>query len=514
MGYGPHSGVVSTLPPRRNKATNEAYVAPPTVPGGLAQEGRPLPRSWRARAQRAMASDSAPSWSLDLRAAQDDVEERRSRAVIDLAMRVGELTLATGAGAADVTATILRLTHAYGLRSVHVDVTFTAISVSHHRGSEDPVTAVRTVRVRSVDYERLARLQAFVADLEKNPVDVVDARSRFDAVAARPHLYRRSVVTAGAALLGAAVALLFNGSFVEILVAFVNALVVDRVQLWLARARLASFFSQVVGGAIPTTVAVGLIFARTHEVPGLTDVVPSAVVAAGIVSLLAGMSVVGAAQDAIDGYYVTACARTFEVVVLTVGIIVGVLAALQIGQRMGAPSYLSPYSIITPNVGMQLLASALIAAAFAITAYSGPVTLLASIGSGTVGWACYAVMLALGFGPVAASGAAALVIGVLSQILSAGLHVPALALSTAGIVPLLPGGFIYRGLYQLTAFTTVQGNGPGLATLGTGAGIGLALAAGVSLGTYLGRPLRPDVARSPSRAVQRALRRSTADARE
>ena len=56
--------------------------------------------------------------------------------------------------------------------------------------------------------------------------------------------------------------------------------------------------------------------------------------------------------------------------------------------------------------------------------------------------------------------------------------------------------------------------GPGLLTLGEAGGIGLALAAGVSLGTYFGRPLRPDVARSRSRATQRALRRAHADGRE
>ncbi|WP_226345119.1 threonine/serine ThrE exporter family protein [Agilicoccus flavus] len=500
-----------TLPPRKKKVPSKAPNAAYGEPGGPSTGGG---SSWRARAQRAVAAESAPSWSLDLRSVQDDVEERRSRAVMDLATRVAELTLATGASAADVTATVLRLTDAYGLRSVHVDVTFTAIAISHHRGAEDPVTMVRTVRVRSVDYERLARLQAFVADLEANPVDIVDARSRFDAIAARPHVYRRSVVTAGSAFLGAAVALLFDGSFTEILIAFLNAVLVDRVQLLLARARLAAFFSQMIGGAIPTVVAVLLIIARSHQVPGLEEVTPSAVVAAGIVSLLAGMSVVGSAQDAIDGYYVTAGARTYEVVVLTLGITVGVVIVLGIAQRLGAPTYLAPYSALTGSLPRQLVASAIIAAGFAVTSYAGPVTAIVSVVCGTLGWGAFALAEAFDLGVVAASGAAALFIGVISQLLAGTVHVPALALSTAGIVPLLPGGAVYRGLYQLTTLSWAQGTGPGVVTLGSAAAIGLALAAGVSLGTYLGRPLRPDVARSRSRAVQRALRRGHADGRE
>lgn len=488
------------VPPRRAKKSVNRL-----------QNARPV--SWRTRAQRVMGSDSAPTWSLDLRVVQDQVEERRARAVIDLAMRVAESTLSTGASAADVTATVLRLTDAYGLRSVHVDVTFTSISVSHHR-VDAPLTLMRTVRVRSADYDRLARLQAFVTDLENNPVDVADAQARFEAIAARPHLYRRTFVTLAAGLLGAAVCVLLGGSWAEVVIALGNAVVVDRVQLWLSRRRIAAFFSQMIGGAVPTVIALLLILARAQQVPGLEHVSPASVVAAGIVTMLAGLSVVGAAQDAIDGYYLTSVARTFEVVVLTLGVLVGVLVVLQMGQRFGTPSYLAPYVNLTGNLGVQLFASAVIAGAFALVSYAGPVTTLVCVLCGTAGWGGFALGLALGLGPTASSGGAALVVGALSQFLAGTWRVPALALSTAGIVPLLPGLMVYRGLYQVTVLSSVQGSSPGIGTLGEAAATGLALAAGVSLGTYFGRPLRPDVSRSPSRAQQRALRRASADGRE
>ena len=44
--------------------------------------------------------------------------------------------MATGAAASDVVASVLRLTAAYRLRSVHVDVTFSALTVSYHRGPQ------------------------------------------------------------------------------------------------------------------------------------------------------------------------------------------------------------------------------------------------------------------------------------------------------------------------------------------------------------------------------------------
>jgi uncharacterized membrane protein YjjP (DUF1212 family) len=75
-----------------------------------------------------------PTDAINLWQGADGVDQRTARAVIDLAMRVGETLLSTGASASDVVATVLRLIDAYGLRSVHVDVTFTSISVSYHRG--------------------------------------------------------------------------------------------------------------------------------------------------------------------------------------------------------------------------------------------------------------------------------------------------------------------------------------------------------------------------------------------
>lgn len=470
--------------------------------------------TWRDRAHRVVAADSAPTWSLDLRAIQDGVEEQRARVVLDLSMRIAEALLSTGASAAEVTATVLRLTSVYGLRSVHVDVTFTSISLCHYRGSEAPVTMMRTVRVRTQDYERLGKLQRLVDDLEEDRVGLDEARRRFDRLAASPHPYRRSVVTLATALLGMSVCILLDGSPVEVALSLLNALIVDRAQLWLARRKLPAFFSQMVGGAIPTLVAVALIYARTAQVPGLETVSASTVVATGIVVLLAGLSVVGAAQDAIDGYYITASARAFEVVALTLGVIVGVLIVLTVSTLLGAPTYLSPYSQLSGDFVVQVASSALIAGTFAISSYAGPRTALVCVATGSLGWIAYAFMSMAGFGAASASGIAALAVGVVSSVLARVWSVPSLALSTAGIVALLPGLAVYRGLYHLATYGGAQGYGPAFDALGGAMAVGLALAAGVSLGRYLGRAAQRDAGRIADKARERALRRSHADAKE
>ncbi|GMA38876.1 threonine/serine ThrE exporter family protein [Mobilicoccus caccae] len=464
------------------------------------------------RAKSAVRAVDPPTWGLDLREISDGIEKARSRAVIDLAMRIAESTLSTGASAADVTANTLAVTSAYGLRAVHVDVTFTSIAVTHHRGAhEDPVTMVRIVRVRVADYDRLAATQQLISDIADGDLPLEDAQRRFFDIMGRPHLYRRWVITLSFVLLGGGVATLIGGRPLEILLAMLISGLVDRAMIWTGRKRVATFFAQMLGGAIPTVFATIIIALREH-IPFIdASVRPSVLVATGIVILLAGLSVVGAAQDAIDGYYVTAAARTFEVVVLTLGILVGVLGTITLASTLGVPSYLIPPASLATSPVVQLIAVAFIAISYVLGCYARPRTILISVGMGLLGWTASLIVGELEVGGLAATALACVVVGFFSQPAAWMFRVPSLAISTAGIVAFLPGSMVYRGLYYLVEpapVTTPSTDGPTL--LWTAAGTGLAIAGGVSLGSYFGRQVKRDPRSAQARASARALRRGAA----
>lgn len=491
----------------------------PTISlGGLTGEpvgaGRPQPTqktsmggAFLRRAKDAVRAVDAPTWGLDLRDINDGIEHARSRSVIDLAMRIAESTLATGASAADVTANVLSVTKAYGLRSVHVDVTFTAITVTHHRGPlAEPVTMVRTVRVRTADYERLARTYVLIADITDEGLPLDEARGRFERIMERPPAYRRGVVTLSFALLGAGVAALLGGNLTAVLLASVIVGLVDRCLMWTARQRLAQFFGQMLGGAIPTAFAMTLVATREWLPEVFLEVNPSLLVSTGIVVQLAGLSVVGAARDAIDGFYVTASARTYEVVVLTLGILVGVIGVITLSSRLGTPAYVIPPSSVAPLFVVQILAVTMIAASFAIGTYAGPRTILVSVVMAVIGWSAYAFFLRLDFDGVSSTAVACVVVGFLSQLSAGRFAVPSLALATAGIVGFLPGGMVFRGLYYMVEppdRMTAATNGPSL--LMGAVATGLAIAGGVSLGGYLGWQVRGGD-RARDRVKEKALR--------
>ena len=101
------------------------------------------------------------------------------------------------------------------------------------------------------------------------------------------------------------------------LLAFLSAVLIDRLKLRIARRRLPGFYEQVAGGGVATLVAVG---AAALSI----DIDVSLVVTANIVMLLAGIGFMGALQDALTGFYITAGARLTEALLSTAGIIAGV----------------------------------------------------------------------------------------------------------------------------------------------------------------------------------------------
>ena len=116
-----------------------------------------------AGTRRAFRPSGPPTDELPVFAAPDSTDDATARAVIDLALRAGIALLSTGAPAADVVATVLTLTRAYGLSSVHVDITFTSITLSVHRGlDQDPLTVTRVIRQRTLDHSRLQNVQRLI----------------------------------------------------------------------------------------------------------------------------------------------------------------------------------------------------------------------------------------------------------------------------------------------------------------------------------------------------------------
>lgn len=427
-------------------------------------------------------------------------DDARVQEVLDLCMRVGEVLLSSGESTAETTETMQRLAGAAGLSAVDVDITFTSITMCCHRGrAAAPVTSLRLVRYRTLDLTRLAVVTGIVEDVLHGRLDVRGAAAALaDATAAR-HPYPRWVATGGWALLAASIAVLLGSSARTAVAAFVVTAVVDRTGRLLARRGLAAFFLQVIGGFLATTATAGL-FGLGLFPPGTR---PALLVAASITVLLSGLSVVGTLQDALGGFYVTAAGRAAEIALLSAGLLTGVVLGLKVAVGLGVPlDVATDLGAGSAPFWLAAIAAATAAAAFGMAGYAPLRALAFAALGGVAGWVTLGIMSQVaGLGPVAATGAAASVVGLLAGVLRRTGWAPPLVVILAGITPLLPGLTAYRGFFQLA----VEGAATGLVTLTLALAIGLAIAAGVALGEFVVRPggapgqPSPDPTPGPSR---------------
>lgn len=406
--------------------------------------------------------------------------------VLDLAVRFGEVTLAAGTGAIDTAAQVQFIASTYGLWRCDVDVTYNSIVISAYRGPTlPPASTMRIVHYRSMDFTRLADVDALARKirLEVPPPSV--ALAELKEVIRSPHPYNRWISTLAWAGMAASISVLVGGGLLVAVVSFLTTMVIDRVGRVLNRAGLPFFFQQVVGGFIASAPAITL-YSFEDEL-GVT-ISPSLVIAAGVTVLLSGLSLVGSVQDAITGAPITAAARFFELLMMTGGIIAGVATTLRIAALTGAPlpvlSNLPPPDIA--QVPTKVLAGAFAALFYALACYAERRGLTVAFFGGFVGALVFLVAQQIGLGPVLAAAVAATVVGFVGGLMARRALIPPLIVAVAGITPLLPGLSVYRGLFALLNEQTLLGISALLAAVGTGG----ALAGGVTLGEWGARVLR------------------------
>ncbi|MFF3246289.1 threonine/serine exporter ThrE family protein [Streptomyces sp. NPDC002870] len=420
--------------------------------------------------------------------------------VLDLTLRIGELLLAGGEGAEDVEAAMFAISVSYGLDRCEPTVTFTLLSITYQPSLvDDPVTANRTVRRRGTDYTRLAAVYRLVHDISSEDVDVSleEAYRRLAEIRRNRHPYPGWALTAAGGLLAGAASVLVGGGLLVFVAAAISAMLGDRLA-WLCAGRGLPEFYQFVAAALPPA-AMGVALTLSP-----LDVRASAVITGGLFALIPGRALVAGVQDGLTGFYITAAARLLEVGYLVVGIVIGVLSVLYLGIALGAS--LNPETAIhsVERPVAQTLAAMALSLCFAVLLQQERNTVLLVTLNGGVAWVVYGALADIaGVPPVAATAAAAGLVGLFGQLLSRYRFASALPYVTAAIGPLLPGSATYFGLLEIAR----NDLNAGLASLSKAAALALAIAIGVNLGGEISR-LFLQVPVGEGRAERRAAKRT------
>ncbi|OBB99723.1 MULTISPECIES: threonine/serine ThrE exporter family protein [unclassified Gordonia (in: high G+C Gram-positive bacteria)] len=431
--------------------------------------------------------------------------------VLDLATKIGAVLLDSGTGAIDTSSQIRFVASIYGVEDVDVDVTYNTIVVVARRGATlPPITTMQTVHYRSLDFTRLAAVDRLVRRIRDSAITPSTAHRIVDQIIAAKHPYPYWVSTFAWGLMASGISVLLGGDVVVAVLAWLTTVVTVTFNRRLNRIGTPIFFQQVAGGFI-AVVPAALVYELGEKTGWQSlSITPSQVIAAGIVVLLSGLSLVGSVQDAITGAPITGVARFFELLLMTGGIIAGVGIGLRLMSSVGIylPTITSSTEFAPVDVPIRVVSGAIAAFAFALASYAERRALPIAFLGGLIGAGVAAAASFLPVGDVIAAGLAATCVGLVGGLLARRALVPPLVVAIAGITPLLPGLAVYRALYGVLNDQTLTG----LTWMAAALGVGCALAAGVTLGEFVARTLRrprlpvaPDWARR--RREARAARR-------
>ena len=256
---------------------------------------------------------------------------------------------------------------------------------------------------------------------------------------------------------------------------------------WLSSIGIPAFFRMAASAGLMTFLAIWLggegsilsVLQRQGEA-----ISAPLVVAAGMIMFLPTPRLVGAVQDAINGFPVTAAGRFVSTGMSFLGLVVGIATAVSAINIFNGPTLDIEQLRFEPTTPLVASFFFLIAiATFAITLQTKLVKvgwLMVITGCGLAAYYGYELLAgpSTGRGPTAC---AAVVIGALSTYFAYRLHVPQAIFSIPAITFLLPGLSFFRGMYLLTVETDVI---LGMQNMITAVSIVVAMASGVALGNY------------------------------
>jgi uncharacterized membrane protein YjjP (DUF1212 family) len=432
----------------------------------------------------------------------DLTSQAQVAAVMDLAARIGDILLSSGTSNSDTRAQIHTVTSAYGLHYCHVDITMNTITIFTTIGTtyKTPVNVFRVVRRMTTDFSRLSEVDRLIRSIQAGATPPEVAEKILDALAAKPTAYGIWTAILGWGVLGGSVAGLLGGGLLEIITAFLTAVLIMTLNTWLDRHRLPYFFQNMFGGIIATLPA-AVLYTVAADLG--VRIPPGQIIASGIIVLLAGLTLVQSLQDGITGAPVTASARFFEALLFTGAIVAGVGIGIQISSLLGVP--LPPLETM-PTSGfasstVRVISGGLAAAGFAVASYAEWSSVFISGLTAVAGSAFFYLLLGpLGVGPVIGASMAAVIIGLAGGLLARRFLIPPLITAVAGITPLLPGLTVYRGMYAMMHEQTLIGFTSVVVALSTAGG----LAAGVVLGEWVARRLRRPPRLNPYRYFRSA----------
>jgi uncharacterized membrane protein YjjP (DUF1212 family) len=380
------------------------------------------------------------------------MEHNKTEVLIELLMITGEKLLENGAETFRVENSILNMF--YTLNSgngINVVALGTQLTLDIYDGKHH--TAVKRIRRRSVNLEKLARINDIVRNVTEEKIDINQAFSMLrdlDSIKAGNRIIQ---ILATALFVSGMFVLMIGGSLPEVIIAFVCCLIYQSLLVFVKRSASLMFVAIITSGFLAALVASLGVFIWSGSV--------ERIIFGALLPLFPGVAMMNAIRDTVNGDLASGVVRGVDAVLTAVGLAIGTSLGLMVVAFFGefASSFPTETKIELPYAVFALLVS------FGSGLMLNAKYKEASIGA-IIGGIVYAVFILCTVtfndlemvrfpGTTIGVFVASLTLAMLSEIGARILKVPATIFLIMGVYPLVPGAGIYK-----TATLILQNNVP------------------------------------------------------
>jgi uncharacterized membrane protein YjjP (DUF1212 family) len=393
--------------------------------------------------------------------------------ILDIALGAGALILQNGGETYRTEDTMVSVAHSLGAASSSAFVTPTVAMLTCVDTLGRSHTRIARISERTINLGRIAQVNELARRIAtRSERDLSRVSSMLERIG-NSSLHHPVGVVFATALSSFCFSLLFTGTLIEALLAFVIGAILRCILFLIAPLDLSPFIVSLVGGFAVSLLSHLAVLARFAQSAGNVSI-------SVLMILVPGLAIVNAIRDIIAGDLMAGSARLLEAFVIAAALSLGAAFGLMLFQvslsSVSANAFLAPGAV---SYFLAFFATGSFAWFFYINRYD---ILWASL-IGGAGWLSYLVAsqyFALGSG---AWLVGALVVGVLSEFAASAFKKPATVYIVPGIIPLVPGG----GMYE-TMLAFVRGNMEQAATTGfTTLSAAAAIAVGIALATSFAR---------------------------
>ncbi|WP_022873600.1 threonine/serine ThrE exporter family protein [Nesterenkonia alba] len=414
---------------------------------------------------------------------ENPVEYRDELETINFVLDLGEALFRYGAGALEVETSIIAVTAAFGMKNTDVDITNQSISLNWAPEGKIPYSRVRVVRSWSSNFQALSAVHRLVTDITSGRLTRSEAEERLAEITRQPKPYPRWLVTFCGAIFASFFASYLGAPVPDAAAGFAATIVVLWATRQLTAWRVPEFFTLAAGGFIASAFAM-IAFALD------ADITPSMVTAGGLMILLPSVRIVGALQDAINGFPITSAGRIVSSMIAFAGMTSGIMSAVVLAEMIGIvqTELAQGLTRIYPPVLLIVLVFIACSAA-AIVEQTRPILILPTGAVGALGFCALYLGELIGLGDRFTPVIGGFVVGALGRVIALRLGAPQLVVAVPAMMFMLPGLMVFRGMYQIAIENTPGSMMGGLFELFNALIIIMAIAAGIVLGDVVMRPL-------------------------